>query len=135
MKERGEKEGRKTWGESHQDKARGGGGKGGPAGSLRAKSSQAGRGVRTGLPWLQQLGGVGLARTRHLGVCWPAQYWTSAPLPSPGLGDLVAVGSQGNRAARGRGQGAQVLDPAWGFLALPPEPFGRGHLRWNQVSA
>lgn len=61
MKERGEKEGRKTWGESHQDKARGGGGKGGPAGSLRAKSSQAGRGVRTGLPWLQQLGGMGLA--------------------------------------------------------------------------
>lgn len=91
--------------------------------------------MRTGLPWLQQLGGVGLARTRHLGVCWPAQDWSSAPLPSAGLGDLAAVGSQGNGAARGRGQGAQVLDPAWGFLALPPESFGRGHLRWNQVSA
>lgn len=51
----------------------------------------------------------------------------------PSWETLAGAGARGHRATRSRGPSAGVLGPGWTFLGLPPGPFGRGHLRWNQV--
>lgn len=51
----------------------------------------------------------------------------------PNRETVAGAGARGHRATRSRGPSAGVLGPGWTFLGLPPGPFGRGHLRWNQV--
>lgn len=59
-----------------------------------------------------------------------SSHWLHCPVQ---LGDPGRSRGQRPSSYQGRGPTAGVLGSGWTFLGLPPGPFGRGHLRWNQA--